>query len=366
MGGMNALGGPGVWSTNATAGVPNLGVLGPQVPVQPGPEAAAALGVFGQQVPQHLWQTQLFHGLEGQHPRLAQMLEGGIEGAAHTPGPVPGMPEGAGGGISRALQGGLGAEQAHRQYQIAQLMAPYQLAKQTAELRGAAQEEDARKAQIGEMSQRAEYFKSMAGLTAPQAHEKVGQLGLQIADDKLKEMQAHFAEQGAMYESRSQLMAKHYQEQFQLGQQLNDLKLQMLQKQNTKAALAKFGKLQNFWQKSMADEEKQYSDLEKQYKDSANSIGVLTGDKDAMSAHQKLQQKLEESYANVEHARQQAEQFNNFAQSGSAMGIPMDEIITMYGNNPTNPMGRPGGELQNTPPAGSTILKWNPATNKLE
>jgi hypothetical protein len=29
-------------------------------------------------------------------------------------------------------------------------------------------------------------------------------------------------------------------------------------------------------------------------------------------------------------------------------------------------MGRPGGELQNTPPAGSTILKWNPATNKLE
>ncbi len=59
------------------------------------------------------------------HPLLAGALNSGLEAAAFTPGPQG--PEGVGGGISRALQGVLGASQFERQRMLQSAMLPYQM-----------------------------------------------------------------------------------------------------------------------------------------------------------------------------------------------------------------------------------------------
>ncbi|SRR6266576_164138 len=59
------------------------------------------------------------------HPLLAGALNQGLEAAAFTPGPSG--PEGVGGGISRALQGVLGASQFDRQRMMQTAMLPYQM-----------------------------------------------------------------------------------------------------------------------------------------------------------------------------------------------------------------------------------------------
>src|SRR6266850_6545816 len=59
------------------------------------------------------------------HPLLAGALNQGLEAAAFTPGPQG--PEGVGGGISRALQGVLGASQFDRQRMMQSAMLPYQM-----------------------------------------------------------------------------------------------------------------------------------------------------------------------------------------------------------------------------------------------
>lgn len=59
------------------------------------------------------------------HPLLAGALNRGLLSAAMTPGPQG--PEGVGGGISRALQGVLGASQFQRQQMLQSLMLPYQM-----------------------------------------------------------------------------------------------------------------------------------------------------------------------------------------------------------------------------------------------
>lgn len=59
------------------------------------------------------------------HPLLAGALNAGLESAAFVPGPSG--PEGVGGGISRALQGVLGASQFERQRMLQSAMLPYQM-----------------------------------------------------------------------------------------------------------------------------------------------------------------------------------------------------------------------------------------------
>jgi len=59
------------------------------------------------------------------HPLLASGLNQGLMSVAMTP--EPQGPEGAGGGVSRALQGVLGASQYQRQQAIMQAMLPYQM-----------------------------------------------------------------------------------------------------------------------------------------------------------------------------------------------------------------------------------------------
>lgn len=61
----------------------------------------------------------------GAHPRLAGMLDNGLLSAAMVPGPQG--PEGVGGGISRALQGPLGASQFTRNRALQSAMLPYQM-----------------------------------------------------------------------------------------------------------------------------------------------------------------------------------------------------------------------------------------------
>src|SRR5208282_575951 len=59
------------------------------------------------------------------HPLLAGSLNRGMMNMAFTPGPQG--PEGVGGGISRAMQGVLGANQYQRQQMLQSAMLPYQM-----------------------------------------------------------------------------------------------------------------------------------------------------------------------------------------------------------------------------------------------
>lgn len=63
--------------------------------------------------------------LAANHPLLASGLNEGMMAAAFTPGPSG--PEGAGGGISRAMQGIVGADQYERQRAMMAAMLPYQM-----------------------------------------------------------------------------------------------------------------------------------------------------------------------------------------------------------------------------------------------
>ncbi len=64
-------------------------------------------------------------GVLSQHPMLSKILNESMMGAAFVP--PPQGPEGVGGGITRALQGVLGADQFERQRQMQTLMMPYQM-----------------------------------------------------------------------------------------------------------------------------------------------------------------------------------------------------------------------------------------------
>lgn len=304
MGGYGGVGGPPVWAGGA-AGMPNLGTLSAMgVPVHPGPEAQQILGQFGQQVPEHLQQTQLFGGLEQNHPRLAGMLEAGIMGAAMTPSAHPGMPEGAGGGISRALQGVIGAHQSERQFQIAQIMAPYALAKQTAELRGAAQEEEARKAQIEEMRQRGKYFGAMADLTPAEARIKAAEMGLQGKEDQIKQYQQKAALVSKDYEDRTAAMAKHWQMASETSE-----RVAVLRKQATLgSAKMRADAVQQFTKyAAQADEQlktaiKNRDEISKQIKDLGNNMSFLIADENApiKKQYNDLQGKLQDAQSEVE------------------------------------------------------------------
>lgn len=68
---------------------------------------------------------RLGESIGADHPLLAGALEGGLMGAAFVP--QPQGPEGVGGGISRALQGVLGADQYTRQRVMMSAMLPYQM-----------------------------------------------------------------------------------------------------------------------------------------------------------------------------------------------------------------------------------------------
>src|SRR6266850_4640877 len=87
------------------------------------------------------------------HPLLAGALNQGLEAAAFTPGPQG--PEGVGGGISRALQGVLGASQFDRQRMLQSAMLPYQM------LQPRLQAEDTL-AQIKERGQQGDYLAAHA------------------------------------------------------------------------------------------------------------------------------------------------------------------------------------------------------------
>lgn len=271
MGGMTALGGPGVWA-GGPGGMANLGQFGALgYPARPGPEAQEILQSFGQQVPEHLQQTQLFGGLEGKHPLLAKMLEGGIMGAAMTPNSEPGRAEGAGGGISRALQGVLGARQSERQFQIAQIVAPYQLARQNAELIGAKQEMAARAGQIQEMASRAHYFDSMANLTAPEARVKAAEMGMQFNEDKLKGLQNKWQTDADNYADRTAAMAKWHEYQSNMLETVAKIRGQY----TLGSARVRAGAVQQFT-KFAGAASKQYEDAVTNQKDLAQQLDKMS------------------------------------------------------------------------------------------
>lgn len=91
--------------------------------------------------------------LGANHPLLAGALNRGLESIAFTPGPQG--PEGAGGGISRALQGVLGSGQYEQQRAMMAAMMPYQM------LQPRLQAEDTM-AQIEDRRSEAPYRRAMA------------------------------------------------------------------------------------------------------------------------------------------------------------------------------------------------------------
>lgn len=114
------------------------------IPQMPSPETIAELQrQYGVQFPQHMRQNVFMpeagtSGFWGQHPRLARGVEGAAIGAMETP-PSSGF-EGAGQGVSRALQGMFGVPQMHRAFQSAQIQAPFAQAEQIGGLREAAEQ----------------------------------------------------------------------------------------------------------------------------------------------------------------------------------------------------------------------------------
>jgi hypothetical protein len=88
------------------------------------------------------------------HPALGGALNRALLSAAMTP--APNGPEGAGAGISRALQGVLGGQQYQTQFEHAQEMYPVEQGAALAKLYGAQNEADLYKAH-------ADYFRSMPG-----------------------------------------------------------------------------------------------------------------------------------------------------------------------------------------------------------
>jgi len=358
MGGMNALGGPGVWA-GGQGGLQNLGQFGALgYPVRPGPEAEAALQHFGQQVPQHLQQTELFGGLEGKHPLLARMLEGGLQAAARTPGPEPGRAEGAGQGVSRALQGVLGAHQEEKAFHIAQIVAPYQLARQTAELQGAAQEQEARKAQIGEMGARADYFRSLASMTAPEARLQAAQMGMQFKDEELKAKQADWAAKADNYQARTEAMAQWHQKQYDTALQVGELRARATlgSAKMRMGATQQLSKLATSANQEYNTAIKNRDDLAKQLKDYTNSSDYLMGMTDPNSAASKkahdIQTKLDVAQTSAEAAEKINTQFGDALKQSITFGTAFDE------SNPTNPRGLVGGERGTLDPSNPAGLKF--------
>lgn len=84
--------------------------------------------------------------LATQHPRAASILDSGFLGAAMTPGPSG--PEGVGGGISRAFQGLVGAQQFRRQQVLQSAMLPYQLLEPRLKAEDTLAQMDARRSQL--------------------------------------------------------------------------------------------------------------------------------------------------------------------------------------------------------------------------
>lgn len=343
MGGMNALGGPGVWA-GGQGGLQNVGQFGALgFPVQPGPAGEAALEHFGQQAPQNPQQTILFGGLEQHHPLLAKMLEGGIMGAAMTPNSEPGRSEGAGGGISRALQGVLGARGAERQFQIQQIVAPYQLARQTAELQGAAQEQEARKAQISEMNSRAHYFDEMANMTAPEARVRAAQMGMQFKDEELKAKQTEWAATAKNYADRTAAMAQWHQKSTEAAEAVGRLRAQVALSTGRARlqATQQLSKLADSSTKEYSEAVKNRDSIAKELKDYSNSVDYLTA-ADNSPAKQKYQD-LETQFAAAQTAAESAQEINQ--RFGSALQDSIKFGTAFDPTNPTNPRNAMGGEL---------------------
>lgn len=123
--------------------------------------------------------------LATQHPEAAKMLDSTFLGAAMTPGPSG--PEGVGGGISRAFQGMVGAQQYRRQQMIQSAMLPYQML----EPRLKAEDTIAQMQQRGQQAQyerqRGEWYEARIGqMQNPHAQ------GRSMTDDKGGEWQENF------------------------------------------------------------------------------------------------------------------------------------------------------------------------------
>jgi hypothetical protein len=169
------------------------------IPFMPSPEAIEQLRQYGVNFPEHLKQNLFLpepgaQGFFGQHPGVARGIEGALLGAAGTPGAQPGMPEGAGAGIARGLQGGLGVPQYKREYQAAQIAAPFQQAEQLQGMRQAAAQQQATEG-LGRMWSTMNDTKEAVAQGQEQSREQIRQMQdaskaqLQQLQDQLKEAQ---------------------------------------------------------------------------------------------------------------------------------------------------------------------------------
>ena len=90
------------------------------------PAVQQQMAAFGMHFnPQQIQQSPFFSNqFMGHHPALGGAMSGAMMGAAATPSPTG--PEGAGGGISRVMQGAMGGPEMARQFQMRQMQMPFQ------------------------------------------------------------------------------------------------------------------------------------------------------------------------------------------------------------------------------------------------
>lgn len=200
------------------------------------PGMQQAMGQFGVHFnPSQVQQSPFFgNSMMNAHPMLGAALSGGLMGAAMTP--IVEGAQGAGGGLSRAIQGGMMGPQGLRQFQTAQMMAPMrQIAAQLplAEhqrreqlLQGLLQDMKARGAKDAELLRFKEewdkqYLAPMQEQLTRQKGEALSQKG--EYEGKLADIRQQLANQTGEFQQYRELNQGQLQQAWQLYKSINPL-----------------------------------------------------------------------------------------------------------------------------------------------